>query len=92
MDGAAGVLLLRPRTVNYLRSGAAAGSPDDISHFLSAVESQLEDEGADIVASFPDLRAGVRYVLDHWESFDVDPGLYGNLRERYVAVARQLGA
>jgi hypothetical protein len=79
-----------PAAVTYLRSSAAAGSPDDINSFIGIVEFRLQEQRSQIAPSLPSLRAAARYVLDHWEDFEVDPAIYGNLRERYGVVARQL--
>ena len=78
--------------INDLTSSAGTGDYDGVSSFLTAVEFRLSDEGDDITASLPDLRAAVRYILDHWASFDIDPAIYGDLREQYAALARQLDA
>jgi hypothetical protein len=79
-----------PAAINYLRSSAGAGDSDGVNAFLTVVEFRLSDEGEDITASLPDLRAAVGDILDHWASFDVDPAIYGDLRERYTTLAKQL--
>ena len=75
--------------INYLKSHSSDHDSSSVLMFHTALAFQLMQK-ADIVEAFPDLREAVQYIIDHWEKFvDLDPAIYGDLKEDY---ARLLGA
>jgi hypothetical protein len=79
-----------PAAVNYIRSGASTGDSDTISCFQGILEFRLAYERDELRASLPDLLTGVRYILDNYARFDIDADTYGDLRQKYFELARQL--
>jgi hypothetical protein len=79
-----------PAAVNYIRSNASSGDSDAISCFLAVLEFRRAYERDEVTARLPDLRTGVRYILENWARFDIDPDIYGDLWEKYVNLSRQL--
>ncbi len=90
--------------IRYLESDSSAGSADGVNSFLFTLEHRLEFDRDGIAPAFPALRDAVRYILDHWEKFDV-PGspedwgeytapsqLYADLPARYAAVLQVLNS
>jgi hypothetical protein len=76
--------------ISYLKSESAKGGPDAVNFFHGILENRLLHQRADIVPVIPILHEAVRYILDHWDKFDIDPEIYGSLNNKYKHILNQL--
>lgn len=76
--------------IHYLKSDSSEGRSDAVNWFQGSVESRLRDDRGELATAIPDLRSAVQFILDHWEKFDVSPGIYGNLKGKYDRLLREL--
>jgi len=72
--------------INDIQSPAADGDSDMVNCFAGTLEYRLKYEG-DALRPIADKLASVcRYVLDHYDRFEVIPKIYGDLRPRFNAL------
>jgi hypothetical protein len=79
-----------PAAVRFIQSDDTTGDPATVSYFHSVLEWRLQNDRAQIASVIPLLREAVSYILDHWERFDVEPAIFGDLKERYIALRKRL--
>lgn len=84
--GAAGFRFYVQAAINYIQSEAAIGDSDMINCFAGLLEHRLEFEAEELVAVAPMLSAVCRYILEHYDKFDLTPKIYGDLRSRFQAL------
>jgi hypothetical protein len=78
-----------PAFIRYIRSEHSRCDPDAVNCFAGLLEQRAEL--ADDVAAIADQLADVcRYVLDHYDKFEADPSIYGDLRPRYELLLSRL--
>lgn len=69
--------------IGYIQSEAATHDSDIIICFASILEHRLEFEAEKLVAVASQLFAVCRYILAHYDRFDLSPEVYGDLRPRF---------
>jgi hypothetical protein len=72
--------------INYIRSEAAAGDSDIISCFASILEQRLEYEAQELQLIAGQLSSICRYIIEHYDRFDLMPDIYGDVRPRYQSL------
>jgi hypothetical protein len=66
----------------YIQSEAAAGDSDMINCIAGLLEFRLEHETTQLVPIARQLADVCAYVVEHFERFDLDPEIYGDVRTR----------
>ena len=74
--------------INYLKSESAASNSDMVSCMAGLLENRLEYEASELTPIASRLASLCRYIIDHYERFDVMPEIYGDLRPRYQLLER----
>lgn len=69
--------------ISYIRSDAATGDPDIINCLAGILEHWLEFQAVELPPVAPQIASACRYVLDHYDRFDIEPEFYGDLRPRF---------
>lgn len=87
--GPAGFRFYVQAAINYIRSDAAAGDPDVINYFASILEHWLEFEAEELKPVAPQLASVCRYIVEHYDKFEVAPKIYGDLRSRFLALEQR---
>jgi hypothetical protein len=80
--------------IAYIRSDHSRGDNDGIHSFASVLEFRLEIEKDELVSVGQILADACDYIIEHWDRFDADPSIYGDLRSKYRAIGgtlRKLG-
>jgi hypothetical protein len=72
--------------INYIQSEAATGDPDIINCFQDILRHRLEFEPKELAAVAPQLASVCRYILEHYDRFDLRPDIYGNLRPLFQSL------
>ena len=72
--------------ISYIQSEAATGDSDIISCFAGLLEHRLEFEARELIAVGPQLASVCRYILDHYDRFDLASEHYGDLRPRLLSL------
>jgi hypothetical protein len=75
-----------PAFISYIQSGSAAGDSDIINCFTVLLEYRLESEPAEMVPTAELLASACTFIIDHYDSFDVSPEIYGDLRPRLAGL------
>lgn len=74
----------------YLESSHSAGDSDAANCFASLLKYLL-DEGPKTVAPVADqLAKTCQHILQHYEKFEINPDIYGDLRPDYEVVIARL--
>src|SRR5687768_7119908 len=68
--------------IRYIQSEHSAGDADAVSCFASILEQRIE-KTRDVSPVAGALADACRYVMKHYDRFDVDQSIYGDLRPRY---------
>jgi hypothetical protein len=76
--------------VRYLLSAAADKDADMVNCFAGLLEFRLEHEPEEVASVAGRLAVACRFILEHWERFDIAPEIYVGLRGRYVVLERTL--
>lgn len=72
--------------IRYVQSDAA-GDDSDIIHCLAGIfENRLQWEPDELRAIAPQLAFACRYIVSHYDRFDLTPEIYGDLRPRFEAL------
>ena len=79
-----------PAAIAYLMSESASYQCDAVNFFHGKLERQLREHAEEIEPALPAIRDAVVYLLDHWEKFEINPEIYGDLRGNYEAILRDL--
>ena len=72
--------------IRFLHSEAATNCPDAINGFAGTLEIRLEYEPGELAPIARELADACTYILEHWNKFDPDPDIYGNLDARYTTL------
>ena len=72
-----------PALIHYIQSEAAAGDSDIINCFAGLLGFRLEHEAGELVPIAEQLASICRYIIQHYDRFDVTPDIYGDLRPRF---------
>jgi hypothetical protein len=85
-----------PAAVNYVASSQGSTDGDVANCLISVVEHRLEDDSPEIRDALPHIARFADYVLAHYDGFDFDPNIYGDLRPRLNQIrqscAKQCGS
>lgn len=87
--GAAAFRYYVPAFIRYIRSEHSRCDANAINCFESLLR-QRADESADVAPIAGDLADACRYVLAHYDKFEADPNIYGDLRPKYESLLSRL--
>ncbi|MDB5297027.1 MAG: hypothetical protein JWO31_3010 [Phycisphaerales bacterium] len=71
-----------PAFIQYIDSVDSQGDADAINCFHGLIRFWLDHYHREVVPVLGSLAAACRYVLNHYDKFEV-PSVYGNLREEF---------
>jgi hypothetical protein len=74
----------------YLESADAIGDSDMVSCLASILEFRLRDEPAELAPIAKILVSRCGCVMRHYDRFEVDPEVYGDVRGRWIALSEAL--
>jgi hypothetical protein len=81
-----------PAYVRYLLSEHSIGDSDAVNCFHGLIKFRMESGDGSEMAPIADLLAACcHHVLQHYEKFDIDPNIYGDLKPHYEALLISLG-
>lgn len=72
--------------IHYIRSEAATGDSDIINCFAGLLEFRLDNEAKEMVPVARQLVSICSYIAEHYDRFDMTPGIYGDVRSRFQAL------
>ena len=72
--------------IRYVESEHATGDSDIVNCLAGTFRIRLEHEPAELRSIASSLADFCSYVIEHFERFDVDSAIYGNLRGGYSAL------
>jgi hypothetical protein len=72
--------------ISYIQSEAATNDSAIASCIAMILEFRLEHESADLVPIADQLAFICRYIIEHYERFDLTPEIYGDVRARIQAL------
>lgn len=72
--------------IRFIRSPDAAEESDFINGFESTLRLRLEQEPDELAPLAEKLCDVCIYIIEHYESFDLEPEIYGDLRTNYKAL------
>jgi hypothetical protein len=75
--------------INYVKSEHAAGDDQFIDCLHMIVRFRSEDEGLQSLATDAVLDL-IDYVIDNYDKFDVDAGVFGDVREKFRTLKSEL--
>ena len=75
--------------IRYIQSEAAIGDSDIINCFAGLLEFRLEHESAELAPVARQLAAICGYIVEHYERFDLQPEIYGDVRGRFQVLQRR---
>lgn len=75
--------------IRYIRSVHSRDDPDAINCFAGLLE-QRSEHAADVAPIAGELTDACHYILKHYDKFDADPIIYGDLRIVYEALMFKL--
>ena len=78
-----------PAFIRYIQSEDSRSDPDAINCFASLLEQRAE-EVEDVAPIAGALADACRYILQHYEKFEAEPSIYGDLRPRYASLVSRL--
>jgi hypothetical protein len=78
--------------VKYIESDASNCDSGMAHCFVGLLEFRLEWEGELLSDAAEDLLKGCNYIIDHYNKFDLDADIYGDLRPRLFKIIEQLEA
>lgn len=93
--GPVGYIFYFPAALTYLRSSDSAQDADFLSSMVGMMEFRVIDEHNDaeaLIAAFPDMLTFCEHALSHYDFYDVDEEIYGDLRPRLQVLSTRLGA
>lgn len=76
--------------LNYLRDDSSPAN-DEFIYALYGILAFRSDE-PEFRLALETARSVVEYILDHFEKFDVDPGIYGDLERKYRQLRDRFGS
>ena len=91
--GPVGYAFYFPAALSYLRSSYSAGDADFTSSMLAMMEFRVmggHNDAQALAPAFPDMLSFCQHALEHYDSFDVDHEIYGDLRPRFQALTKKL--
>jgi hypothetical protein len=71
--------------IRYVQSEHSAGDADAVSCIAGILEQRIE-KARDVSSIAGALSDACRYVLEHYDRFDIKPNIYGDLRPRYKSL------
>lgn len=74
--------------IGDIRSEAAGRNSSAIHGLIALIEYRLEDEPQELAAVAKDLCAACEFIVEHYDTYDLIPEVYGDLRPR-LDVLRQ---
>jgi len=74
--------------IQYIQSEAASRDSDIINCFASILEFRLEHERDELSAIGKQLASIGGYIVEHYDRFDLELGIYGDVRSAICEVAR----
>lgn len=77
--------------VNYLRSDASSGDSDAVNCFLGLVRYRWEHERSEVDPVRALLADACRFILAHYDRYQIDEGIYGDLRAGLSELLQRLG-
>ena len=75
--------------IRYIQSAAAIGDSDIINCFAGLLEFRLEYESAELVPVAGQLAAICGYIVEHYERFDLQQEIYGDVRARFQVLQQR---
>jgi hypothetical protein len=78
--------------IRYTRSPESQGDSDAINCFVGLLDFRLEKEHKELRPVAQALADACRYIVAHYDRFDVDDEIYGDLRPRYESLFQQFSA
>ncbi len=69
--------------IRYVQSEAASGDADAINCIAGLFNFRLEREPAEIAPVAAELVSACNYIIEHYEKFNAEPEIYGDLRGRF---------
>ncbi|MCE0498234.1 MAG: hypothetical protein LV481_09855 [Methylacidiphilales bacterium] len=75
-----------PIALRFILSENAKGACDAVSSIATMLEFRFEYGAAGIKEVFPDIRSLCDYVISHYELFDINAEIYGDVKGKYVAL------
>ena len=75
--------------ISYIKSKAAAGDSDLINCFAGILEFRLEFEADELVSVAEMLASVCGFIVHDYDSFDLIPEVYGDLRPRYESLQKR---
>lgn len=73
--------------IRFIRSDHGAFQSDFINGLRSTLSFRLEQEPLEELTPIAEQLAAIcQYIVEYWAKFDADGQIYGNLRDRYVAL------
>jgi hypothetical protein len=79
-----------PAAIRYIQSPESKGDSDAINCFLGLFEFRFEYEPKSFQPIAKELIDICRFIVEHYDQFDVTPEIYGDLRSRYEKLIQQL--
>jgi hypothetical protein len=76
--------------IKYLLSEHASGDPDAVNSFCSMLESRLASDPESLKPLVPVLLYTIQKVLAEFTRFECLPEIYGDIPQRYKALAARL--
>jgi hypothetical protein len=81
--GMSGFRFYVPALINYIQCEEATGNSDIVSCFAGLLENRLRREPAEFVPVAELLASTCAWIVEHYDRFDVDPDIYGDVRSRF---------
>lgn len=76
--------------ISYIQSKESAGDSDAINCFAGLLEFRVEREQENLNPIAQQLANACRYIISHYDRFDVTTEIYGDLRARYEGLIQKL--
>ena len=75
--------------IRYLRSQESTGDSDAVKCFAALLEFRLERERDELRSVSQELGYVCRYIVTHYDRFEVNPAIYGDLKPRYESLIQR---
>ena len=72
--------------IRYIESEAAIGDSGIINFFAELLEFRVEHEVKELAPVADQLATACRYIIEHFDRFDLTPENYGDVQARLVAL------
>ena len=79
-----------PAVARYVTSDDSKGDSDTISSLAGVLESQLKHHTTALIPVLVDIAEVCRHVVGHYQEFDLDFDIYGDVRSRYEQIGQKV--